>query len=734
MNRMRGTPRMRLLFAVLSPLFLIMCVYAIHSEEGREWRQYQDQFAQLLVDRAQAKLQNAGDDEREAARWRRIIAEASQSQAEIKQIYLEDIKVADRCTTCHLGIDNPLFEDAPLPFRMHPQAVLETHDVKRFACTLCHGGQGLATTADEAHGQEANWSQPLRPTTALQGACAGCHEVTHGLAGVELVTKGADLFVTNGCTGCHDIRGGSDVPKLGPPLTKLKSKLVDPSRWVQAWIADPSSLAPETVMPNFHLKEEETGQLAAFLLTPEAQTRAIPFVPDDTSVDEGKRLFTERGCRGCHGVDKDEASVSARVPHLGAIASKVTAEWLDEWIADPAAYNADTAMPKLELTDEERRAIVSYLLTLKRTEPLPETPDVSRFDAAKGKELLKQYECYGCHAIEGFEDTRPSVPDLGEFARKPIEDLDFGAVEDLPRTKWDWLRHKLRKPRAFESEQIKLKMPTHTLTDDEVEALVAFSLGQAPPPLPAGYVVPASDNQRALRNASWSLARLNCNGCHPLGDKEAHLAQFVERKSRVGPTLDGVGARLQGQYLYEYLREPKQVRPWLAIRMPTFGFTEDQARTLAVGLATADGITNPYTHVAAVDAPVERSERGFRRFRHYKCIQCHPSDIEEGLPADLDPDDLSINLLLSKERLRPEWLHEFLARPKQIAGTQTRMPTVFYTVDGVPKVERPEDDINDIVLYLMTMKESPEVTLLAYEETIKEEEKKEQVDWTTFEY
>ena len=62
------------------------------------------------------------------------------------------------------------------------------------------------------------------------------------------------------------------------------------------------------------------------------------------------------------------------------------------------------------------------------------------------------------------------------------------------------------------------------------------------------------------------------------------------------------------------------------------------------------------------------------------------------------------------------------------------MPTVFYTVEGVPKVERPEDDINDIVTYVMAMKEDAEITLAAYAAVIKAEEEKEKIDWTTFEY
>jgi len=725
---------MRLLFAILSPVFFLLCVVAIQSEETRPWNRFQQEFAQMLAERARAKLQEAQEknDSQQAARWQRALDEASDWRPEVKQIYVEDAKIADRCVTCHLGIDNPLFADASQPFRSHPGEHLQTHEVNRFGCTPCHDGQGVATATKAAHGYEENWLRPMLPTRLSQASCGRCHEVVHGLKGAETAVRGADLFLTRGCYGCHDVKGMRYLPKFAPPLNNLATKLVDPQRWVAAWTKNPTALSKETLMPNFHLSDDEAADIAAFLLSvgdrkplPETQLARA-------SAEEGKKLFTERGCRGCHAVEPDERSVAPGVPHLGEIGSKATTAWLDRWIANPKELFPDAAMPKVELSDAERQAIVAYLLTLKRAQPLPVPP--SGGNAEKGEQLVKNYECYGCHAIPGFEQARPSVPDLTEFARKPIDEIDFGNVRDIPRTKWEWLRRKLKEPRAFETEKIKLKMPTMPLGDDEIDALITFVLALDKPPLPSRYTVSVTPPMATLREASWMMARLHCNGCHPVDGQEPRIGRFFERKSRVAPTLDGVGARLQGQYLYQFLLEPKQVRPWLTMRMPVFGFSQEQARTLTEGLAAKANVTNPYTYVAKADSNPASYERGFLRFRHYKCVQCHPSSLEQGLPADIDPDDLSINLMLAKERLRPEWLAEFLARPKQIAGVQTRMPTVFYTVDGVPKVERPEDDIRDIVTYLMGMKEAPEVTLQAFEQKEKAEREKEQIDWTTYQY
>ncbi len=733
---MRGTPGMRLVFAILSPVFLLLCVVAIHSEETRPWMQYQEEFARLYLTRATAKLQQAQsrNDAAETARWDRVIAELKQQAPEIGQIYLEDLKVADRCTSCHRGIDNPLVQDAQQPYRTHPGELLKHHDVNTFGCTPCHDGQGVATSVDGAHGKEANWLTPMLPSAYVQTSCARCHEVTHGVKGAELVSHGADLFMEKGCYGCHDVKGGSYLPKFAPPLTSLKSKLADAKDWTHAWIKDPRHLSRDTLMPNFKLTDEEVGKIATFLLSFPDSKHYEHVVLDGAAVQDGERLFTERGCHGCHGITADESSVSPRVPHLAGIGSKVTPEWLDRWIADPKAYNSDTAMPKVTLTDDERHAIVAYLLTLKRSDALPPAPDLSRFNAADGKQLVKQYECYGCHAIEGFEQVRPSVPNLGEFARKPIDELDFATTKDVPHTKWDWLRRKLQEPRAYETDKIKLKMPITNVSDEDIQALTTYVLAFDGRTLPARYVIRATAGQQALRDVSWMTARWNCNGCHRLNGRDAHIARFFERKNMIPPTLDGVGARLQGQYMYQFLMEPKQVRPWLKIRMPNFGLTEPLTRTIVDGFAAGAGASNPYTYVAKENIPQPQFQHGTRRFRHYKCAQCHPTSIDQGLPEGLDPEDVSINLMLAKTRLRPEWIRDFLARPKQIAGTQTRMPTVFYTVEGDPKVEHPKEDIDDITIYLMGMTEPPEVSAKADEEEKKAEEAQQQTDWSKVQY
>ena len=62
----------------------------------------------------------------------------------------------DRCQTCHLGIDNPDYADAPQPFTTHPNLDLfvsreSNHPVDDFGCTSCHLGRGPQAELQRSH-------------------------------------------------------------------------------------------------------------------------------------------------------------------------------------------------------------------------------------------------------------------------------------------------------------------------------------------------------------------------------------------------------------------------------------------------------------------------------------------------------------------------------------------------------------------------------------------------------
>lgn len=74
----------------------------------------------------------------------------------------------------------------------------------------------------------------------------------------------------------------------------------------------------------------------------------------------GASLFQEHGCIACHSIDGQGGQVG---PTLDTVGDRYAAEWIYEWLRNPAAVKPGSIMPKPELTDEERAMLVFFLET-----------------------------------------------------------------------------------------------------------------------------------------------------------------------------------------------------------------------------------------------------------------------------------------------------------------------------------------------------------------------------------
>ena len=83
---------------------------------------------------------------------------------------------------------------------------------------------------------------------------------------------------------------------------------------------------------------------------------------DSGLVAEGKRLFTDRGCYGCHTMG---ASGTPIAPDLSRVGSKHGEADLIAWLLDPKEQKPGAHMPMLELTSGEVRALAAYLSSLR---------------------------------------------------------------------------------------------------------------------------------------------------------------------------------------------------------------------------------------------------------------------------------------------------------------------------------------------------------------------------------
>ena len=78
---------------------------------------------------------------------------------------------------------------------------------------------------------------------------------------VELQTRGEQLFVSQGCYGCHQI-GKLGTP-IGPELSRIGARYG--ASYLADWVRDPQSVRPSAHMPKLELSPQEIRALAAYL-------------------------------------------------------------------------------------------------------------------------------------------------------------------------------------------------------------------------------------------------------------------------------------------------------------------------------------------------------------------------------------------------------------------------------------------------------------------------------------
>jgi mono/diheme cytochrome c family protein len=179
---------------------------------------------------------------------------------QIRQILLPELNRVDRCTTCHLAVEDPSYGGYPQPLAYHP--LHDEHPFDKFGCTICHRGQGRATTAEDAHGNVAHWDQPMLPLKYIEASCGQCHEASDNPAAPRL-SRGAELFETVGCRGCHKLGGVGGV--IGPELDRVGTRR-SPD-WLRAHFLEPAAVTPGSGMPPQKFSEPDVEAIVLFMLS-----------------------------------------------------------------------------------------------------------------------------------------------------------------------------------------------------------------------------------------------------------------------------------------------------------------------------------------------------------------------------------------------------------------------------------------------------------------------------------
>jgi len=376
--------RLQQAFFALSIIALALILAAEYRAGTPSWKTYQRNFLQL---EAQA--------EPNAAAKAAVLA----TPREIHQVMLTGLQRVDRCTTCHLGVDDPTLKDAPEPYRYH--ANLGPHIPSRFGCTICHGGQGLATDKESAHGNVAFWPNPLLSPDYIRASCGRCHKEGE-VPGVPELAEGRHLFETQGCRGCHKLNGVGG--SIGPDLSEEGASLRSP-QWLAQHFLAPSAVSVGSAMPNFHFTTNQARALTYYMLsltnedmgTYYSSLRLIP------SPGYGRELFVEKNCITCHSIGGVGAKTGL---DLMDVTKRHSPEWLDEQLVNPQLVYPGSSMPEYDLETNARKALLAFMTTAtpadaqsivsgRKTELKPEDVAIEA-----GKQAFARFGCVGCHGTE----------------------------------------------------------------------------------------------------------------------------------------------------------------------------------------------------------------------------------------------------------------------------------------------------------------------------------------------
>ena len=421
-------------------------------------------------------------------------------------------------------------------FAAHPRIDLfaganSKHPAEKFGCTICHSGQGSATSfalashtpnnaeqADnwrEAHGWFANhdWEFPMMPSRFVESSCLKCHhEVTDLIssqgnrAEAPQLLRGYNLIKENGCFGCHEIQGFKDGRSIGPdlrteptpPLENMSAaerarvtadpnnppgnlRKVGPSlfrisektnpEWVLKWLRAPRAFRPDTKMPHFYGLTNNNRHHLSDEFKGKNQESQLPKeqkdLPDTEIHTIAYYLFRESK----------------------SYLDQVTKHHND----DPAGRAKDEArLAALEgrgrLSDDEKKEMdnLLVLVNLRKTHgPIHDLPLAKDYDKSKAKErgrqLFSERGCLACHTHEAVQtpgDGLPAIPGQQQFGPNLSQiKAKLGTKPGDMASARKWLMYWIKDPHVHHPRS---RMPVTHLTNEEVADVAEWLLSQEP--------------------------------------------------------------------------------------------------------------------------------------------------------------------------------------------------------------------------------------------------------------
>ena len=500
---------------------------------------------------------------------------------EIKQLVLSDVRqrlnymetyTTDRCTTCHIAIDDPEFSMEKLAQKLErslpgvDEAMLRLgRDALGFPNAPTHEASGTPFPTGEVteHWDELTDAQQKDYFEALL-AEVNTYLKASGRKTIELgqpllAHPDLDLFVSVdsahpmakiGCTVCHE--GNPQETDFvqaahSPPTHEVQERWAD--KYYIHMLGVPN-ITFETVAHYWDRTMRLPQYTEAGCAKCHSQITDIDRFAGErrgARINLGQHLFLEVGCINCHNVD--DLRGSRRVgPDLARVAFKLTPGFVQRWAYFPQKFRPSTRMPHFfeqennnEGSDNqfdphpvlrsqtEVAAISKYLFAVSTelavsTEWYPVLPPEGvTGDVERGRELFRTAGCLACHS------------NLVEFGEEWI-------TKDLIHRESLTAETALYRYKGMTAEQRTRYAMEHFSTNTDT----FFSPEKT-----------RFDAERDYNPPSFS---------------------------RFAPELSGIGSKVTSDWLYSWLIEPTHYAP--DTKMPSMRLTPEEAADIAAYLMT----------------------------------------------------------------------------------------------------------------------------------------------------
>jgi len=388
-------------FTLLGLLVGGLVIVAFYKDQFREWKEWQRVYQKQELARAVTPEQRL---------------EARRMPIEVRQIALTDPERVDRCTSCHVAVEDPSYSGLPLPVSYHPNH--ERHPFDRFGCTICHQGQGRATTREAAHGHVEHWDRPMVELKYIQSACAKCH-LPSDIPNAPQLARGQTVFEESGCIGCHKLHGTGGI--IGPELDKVGA--TRSPEWLLKHFKNPGTVTPGSAMPPVKATDADLEALTLYVLSFTGEPLSAYYVSMKTipGLPAGRRLVQEKGCLDCHSIAGKGGTLG---PALEQVAKRHDTSWIVQHFKNPQAVSPGSIMPQFNFSEQEIRALTEFLVSLTDTNVVGflKAPALSS-PVELGKEVYRKYGCAGCHGPDG----KGGVPNPNAKTAQQVPGLQYVA-------------------------------------------------------------------------------------------------------------------------------------------------------------------------------------------------------------------------------------------------------------------------------------------------------------------